>query len=248
MTGQRAAVCAKETCDQPVCSVKWSLCKRHYRRMREARLREGTWISARGKSIEQKVALYTPSGLPASACWEWTGATSGGYATVFVSSTRQDLRVSRILLALGPDDPRVARHHCDNPPCVNPAHLAVGSVGDNNRDTARRDRHMRGERSRHAKLTDQQVMALRRDPRPASVVASELGMYPTSIVNARSGVTWKHLPLVPGVHRSGQHKLTAEARAVISASSLPTRILVDRYGVRRQTIQAVRRAARRGTA
>ncbi len=51
-------------------------------------------------------------------------------------------------------------HKCDNPGCVNPAHLFLGTVGDNNRDCIRKGRGNRrgGERHHFAKMTDEQTV------------------------------------------------------------------------------------------
>ena len=53
-------------------------------------------------------------------------------------------------------------HQCDNPSCVNPAHLFVGTQADNMRDCKVKDRHSRGERQPKSKLTEGQVLEIRR--------------------------------------------------------------------------------------
>ncbi|PHS59692.1 MAG: HNH endonuclease [Alteromonas sp.] len=56
---------------------------------------------------------------------------------------------------------KVVRHRCDNPPCINPDHLELGTVADNNRDMADRGRSTRGSASGNSKLTSEQVAEIR---------------------------------------------------------------------------------------
>jgi len=76
-------------------------------------------------------------------CWEWTaGRMSFGYGQFHRADGRgqnahracYDLFVKPV-----PDDKDVL-HHCDNPPCVRPAHLYVGTDSDNRMDAIRRGR------------------------------------------------------------------------------------------------------------
>lgn len=65
----------------------------------------------------------------------------------------------------------VVRHTCDNPPCINPAHLVIGTVSDNNRDAIERGRHRSApkERNGNAKLTEAQVQQIRAEYKRGSV-------------------------------------------------------------------------------
>lgn len=81
-------------------------------------------------------------------CWPWNGhrQTRRGYGRVFwYGNGRRFSGAAHRLsweIANGRDWPvgLVARHSCDNPPCVNPAHITPGTVAENNRDIVERGR------------------------------------------------------------------------------------------------------------
>lgn len=108
-------------------------------------------------------------------CWRWIGATDA-YGYGYIQSKRvgqvprvKNWKAHRVsweiaherLVPVG----MFVLHHCDNPPCVNPAHLYVGTKRDNARDRARRGRGREsrqfGEANPKAKLTDADVLAIR---------------------------------------------------------------------------------------
>jgi hypothetical protein len=78
-------------------------------------------------------------------CWIWTGGkTSKNYGSFKYYQDRSAIgaHVSSHLFHIGevPNGMRVC-HRCDNPPCVNPEHLFLGSNSDNMKDMVAKDRH-----------------------------------------------------------------------------------------------------------
>ena len=73
-------------------------------------------------------------------CWPWTGSKTGsGYGLL------RGRRATHISLEIAgkcrPEGATLVRHHCDNPICVNPRHLAWGSPQQNAHDMVKRKRH-----------------------------------------------------------------------------------------------------------
>lgn len=99
-------------------------------------------------------------------CWEWQGARQKyGHGLMSVKGKHQKAHRISFEIHNGPIPAgMVVRHKCDNPPCVNPDHLELGTLADNNRDRDERGRHVKLEGEAHGmhKLTDRQVATIRR--------------------------------------------------------------------------------------
>lgn len=77
-------------------------------------------------------------------CWIWNGCRDrGGYGRFNAFGTSKAHRVSYELYWERPPRDLLICHHCDNPPCVNPAHLFIGTSKDNAQDSVRKGRHGR---------------------------------------------------------------------------------------------------------
>lgn len=133
-------------------------------------------------------------------CWPWTaGSTSYGYG-VFHPSKSETVGAHRFSLSLklgrelGPG--LYACHTCDNPVCVNPAHLYEGTHQQNVDDCVSRGRHKRGAMGRGTKLTDESVISIR--TRAANgernrELAVEYGVNESLISMITRGARWAHL-------------------------------------------------------
>lgn len=95
-------------------------------------------------------------------CWLWTGALDpSGYGQFQAPGHRRAHRwIAEQTYGPIPAEKQVC-HHCDNPACVRPDHLYIGTPADNYRDRVVRKTGARGERHAHAKLTWEQVTRIR---------------------------------------------------------------------------------------
>jgi len=88
-------------------------------------------------------------------------------------------------------------HACDNPPCCNPAHLRPGTHLDNMLDMRRKGRAVDtpspGERNGQAKLTEDQVLAIRRSNLKLKELAAIYGVHFSTIHLIKSRKKWKHI-------------------------------------------------------
>jgi len=100
-------------------------------------------------------------------CWEWLGCTRRGYGYIRQGHGGSMILAHRVSweIANGPIPKGegyhgiCVLHHCDNPSCVNPAHLFLGTHADNMQDMVKKDRvaHPRGEQNGYSILTEQDV-------------------------------------------------------------------------------------------
>ena len=84
-------------------------------------------------------------------------------------------------------------HICDNPPCVNPAHLFVGDRAMNNQDKTQKGRQARGTRYQRSKLQDHDIKKIRNDTRCYPQIAKEYDIGVSTVSKIKNRITWRHI-------------------------------------------------------
>jgi hypothetical protein len=143
-----------------------------------------------------KFTLFNRTRLAENGCWEWVGYFgTGGYGAI--SQNGKNCRAHRVSYeAYKGTIPKgmVVRHSCDNPACINPDHLSLGTQKDNVADReARGRRDVKGEQIGTAKLTEAEVLEIKTSVESPSILAVRYGVDRSNIWAIRAGKSWKHL-------------------------------------------------------
>lgn len=135
-------------------------------------------------------------------CWEWTGVRNQfGHGRIRRDGKETGTHRYSWILAFGPiPSGMLVCHRCDNPPCVRPSHLFLGTPRDNTQDMHAKGRSGRpsapGERSSMAKFTDAEVVSIRvRFDQGETIVAlaSEKKVNISTVAEIVNGRTWRHI-------------------------------------------------------
>ena len=133
---------------------------------------------------------------PGTDCWNWTGGKKNRYGQFWLDGKNHKANRASWMLNRG-DIPNgfYVCHRCDNPLCVNPEHLFLGTAQDNSDDMMQKGRHHfpAGENAPNHKLTTEQAIAIRESTLMGIELARLYGVGPMQISRIRRGLRWRHL-------------------------------------------------------
>lgn len=137
-------------------------------------------------------------------CWEWQGSLDmKGYGHFQIQTPnplgRESPRSHRVSYYIKNGDIPIGMlvcHKCDNPACVNPSHLFLGTADDNNKDRARKGRSAKGSQIHTSLLSEDKVfeiMKYKDSGKSQRQIAKIFGVSHVAIGNIFRGATWRHL-------------------------------------------------------
>ena len=141
-------------------------------------------------------------------CWPWTKSLDGsGYGQFWYRLEKKvKKRVKSSIFAYRfpwhlpgverPTNNLCVLHACDNPICCNPAHLFLGTQQENIADMLRKKRHIFGARHPLSKITEKDVLEIRRRAACGEMyktIAEDFPIGATSIRKISLKIRWRHV-------------------------------------------------------
>lgn len=143
--------------------------------------------------------------IPETDCWWWTASLNNkGYGQFWLEGKMwRAHRASWELHVGGIPEGMCVLHKCDNPTCINPEHLFLGTQLENIEDRDTKGRQVAGtslgERHGMTSLTESQVLDIRAMYKTGrykqKTLADQYGLTKATAHNIIKGKTWSHLPI-----------------------------------------------------
>ena len=175
--------CSIDGCESPPGKIRRGFCNRHYARFRK----HGTLFIKTDDIFTYFKSKISNEGL----CWVWSGSkNSKGYGFVYYQGESHhahrfsyEYYIGKIPVGM------FVCHHCDNPSCVNPNHLFVGSHKDNMIDMVSKNRHVGCRKLNKNKVLE--IKALIKNRVKYKQIANIYGVSESAIGNIACGINWK---------------------------------------------------------
>ena len=188
--------CRMDDCETK--AISQGLCDMHYTRLR--RHGDPAVIRNADRKLDGAARLERYGWTVAAAgCWEFNGPTRHGYGQISIRGNRSAVasRVAYESWVGEIGEGMFVCHRCDNPICINPSHLFLGTHDENMDDCRTKMRHQHGERAWKAKVTEDQSVEIRNLYATGRYTQAEVGrmfgLGQTGISAIVRRVNWKHV-------------------------------------------------------
>jgi hypothetical protein len=131
-----------------------------------------------------------------NGCWEWNSHLDSykKYGNFnYQGKMWRAHRLSYIFHKGNFDQTLFVCHTCDNPKCVNPDHLFLGSTQDNTVDRVQKDRSAKGEANGDSRLTEIQVREIRQSNEKTKILVDRYKVSKQTILKIKQYKSWKHI-------------------------------------------------------